>query len=96
MDFNLNAEHREFADSVGRFARDKLAAGALARAHSPQYPWDTSKLLAEQGLLGIAFPDQDGGQGGTLMHAVAANQSPQQLPADFSNPAAILLSHQTA
>jgi len=31
-------------------------------------------LLAEQGLLGIAFPESDGGQGGTLMHAVLAIQ----------------------
>ena len=38
MDFNLSAEHREFADSVGRFARDKLAAGAL-------------RVLAERHLL---------------------------------------------
>ncbi|SPA02237.1 Acyl-CoA dehydrogenase [Cupriavidus taiwanensis] len=31
-------------------------------------------MLAEQGLLGIAFPEEDGGQGGTLMHAVIAIQ----------------------
>ena len=29
-------------------------------------------MLAQQGLLGIAFPEEDGGQGGTLMHAVLA------------------------
>ncbi|WP_404301266.1 acyl-CoA dehydrogenase family protein [Alicycliphilus denitrificans] len=72
MDFTLSEEHRAFADSVARFAQDKLQDGALARAHSPHYPWETAALLAEQGLLGIAFPEADGGQGGTLMHAVLA------------------------
>ncbi|MCP2937247.1 acyl-CoA dehydrogenase family protein, partial [Salmonella enterica subsp. enterica serovar Typhimurium] len=54
--------------------QDKLAPGALQRAHSAQYPWDAARMLAEQGLLGIAFPEEDGGQGGTLMHAVIAIQ----------------------
>lgn len=74
MNFDLSEEHQAFADSVARFARDKLAEGALARAHSSEYPWETARLLAEQGLLGIAFPEEDGGQGGTLMHAVLAIQ----------------------
>jgi alkylation response protein AidB-like acyl-CoA dehydrogenase len=74
MNFELGEEHQAFADSVRRFARDKLATGALERAHSQHFPWDTARLLADQGLLGIAFPDEDGGQGGTLMHAVLAIQ----------------------
>ena len=74
MNFELGEEHRAFAESVRRFAQDKLASGALARAHSPEYPWDIARLLAEQGLLGIAFSEADGGQGGTLMHAVLAIQ----------------------
>lgn len=74
MNFELSEEHQSFADSVRRFAHGKLAAGALARAHSPEYPWDVARMLAEQGLLGIAFAEEDGGQGGTLMHAVLAIQ----------------------
>lgn len=74
MDFHLSEEHQAFADSVRRFARERLADGALARAHSPEYPWETAQLLARQGLLGIAFPEEEGGQGGTLMHAVLAIQ----------------------
>jgi len=74
MNFNLSAEDQAFADAVRRFAQDKLSDGALKRAHSPDYPWDAAKLLANQGLLGIAFGEQDGGQGGTLMHAVLAIQ----------------------
>jgi alkylation response protein AidB-like acyl-CoA dehydrogenase len=74
MDFALNEEHSAYADSVARFAQDKLRDGALARAHDTQYPWETAALLAKQGLLGIAFDQSDGGQGGTLMHAVLAIQ----------------------
>ena len=74
MDFDLSEEHRAYADAVGKFARQHLAAGALARAHADEYPWETARLLAENGFLGIAFAEEDGGQGGTLMHAVLAIQ----------------------
>jgi alkylation response protein AidB-like acyl-CoA dehydrogenase len=74
MDFQLDEEQQAFADSVRRFAQDKLAPGALERAHSREYPWDAAKLIAEQGLLGLAFSEEDGGQGGTLMHSVIAIQ----------------------
>src|SRR5436190_14441051 len=74
MDFELTQEQAAFADSVRRFARAKLADGALQRAHDPNYPWDTAKLLAGQGLLGITIPESDGGVGGALMDAVIAIQ----------------------
>lgn len=74
MNFELNPDDKAFAESVRRFANDKLAKGALERAHSPHYPWETAKLLADQGLFGIAFAEEDGGQGGTLMQAVLAIQ----------------------
>ncbi len=74
MDFDLSEEHRTFVDSVRRFAQAKLAPGALQRAHSPAYPVEVAAMLAGQGLLGIAFAPEHGGQGGTLMHAVLAIQ----------------------
>jgi len=74
MDFNLNEEQALFRDSVGAFAERHLAAGALERAHSDDYPWDVSKLMAEQGLLGITASEESGGVGGSLMDAVIAIQ----------------------
>ena len=74
MNFNLSEEHQAFADSVARFAKEQLGAGALERAHSPHFPWETAQKISEQGLLGIAFDEKDGGQGGSLMHAVLAIQ----------------------
>src|SRR5690348_3452581 len=72
MDFHLSAEQAQFRDSVLRFARNELAAGALERAHAGGYPWDVARRMAAQGLLGITLPEADGGQGGTLLDAVLA------------------------
>ena len=72
MDFNLTEDQRIFAAGVRRFAEDHLAAGALARAHAPGFPYDVAQRMAAQGLLGITIPEADGGQGGTLMDAVLA------------------------
>jgi alkylation response protein AidB-like acyl-CoA dehydrogenase len=72
MDFRLSSEQEEFRGAVHRFAEKQLAAGALERAHTPEYPWDVARLMAKQGLLGISIPEADGGQGGTLLDAVLA------------------------
>ncbi|HUD86117.1 MAG TPA: acyl-CoA dehydrogenase family protein, partial [Xanthobacteraceae bacterium] len=72
MNFEFTDEQKLFAESVRRFAREHLAAGALKRAHDPGFPYDVAQLMAEQGLMGIALPESDGGQGGTLMDAVIA------------------------
>lgn len=74
MDFSLTEEQTLFAESVRRFANEKLKNGALERAHSADYPWDVAQLLADQGLLGITIAPEDGGIGGTLMDAVIAIQ----------------------
>jgi alkylation response protein AidB-like acyl-CoA dehydrogenase len=72
MNFDVTDEQRLFAESVSRFALEHLAAGALKRAHDPRFPSDVAQLMAKQGLLGIALPESEGGQGGTLMDAVIA------------------------
>lgn len=72
MDFRLTSEQRIFADSVRQFAERHLASGAIARAHAQGFPWDVAKLLAAQGLIGIGFPEDSGGIGGTLMDAILA------------------------
>jgi len=72
MDFSLSHEQRAFCESVRRFAEDHLAAGALARTLSDDFPWDVAAKMAAQGLLGITIPERDGGVGGTLIDAVLA------------------------
>src|SRR6201996_2133341 len=72
MHFEFTAEQQLFAESVRRFAEANLAKDALKRAHTPGFPSDVGALMAEQGLLGITIPAEDGGQGGSLMDAVIA------------------------
>lgn len=74
MDFKLTEEQQAFQDTIRRFAQDKLANGALARAHRLDFPDDLVKLLVAQGLIGITISEADGGIGGTLMDAVIAIQ----------------------
>jgi alkylation response protein AidB-like acyl-CoA dehydrogenase len=72
MNFDLTDEQKLFANQVRRFAQTHLAAGALKRAHDPRFPYDVAQLMAKQGVMGIALPERDSGQGGTLMDAVLA------------------------
>ena len=72
MDFDLTEEQGMFRDSVRGFAERHLRDGALARAHADDYPWEIARLMAENGLLGITVPEEQGGGGGKLMDAVIA------------------------
>lgn len=72
MDFKLTEDQEIFRAAVRAFAERHLRDGAVARAHSAEYPWDVARLMAEQGLLGITIAEQSGGIGGTLLDAVLA------------------------
>lgn len=72
MQFSFTEEQKLFAESVRRFAETRLQPRALERAHDPCFPRDVAQEMAEQGLLGIAMPVEDGGQGGSLIDAVIA------------------------
>lgn len=74
MTTGLTPGQAELANAVRRFAEGKLADGALARAHSSDYPWDVAKKLSAMGMLGITIGEADGGIGGTLMDAVITIQ----------------------
>lgn len=75
MDFSLSQEQLQFQQSVLGFADRHLKDGALARAHDENYPHDVAKLIAEQGLFGIAMSEADGGQGGSILDSIIAVQA---------------------
>ncbi len=75
MNFDLTPEQKDYESAVRRFAEKELRPGAVARAHSNDYPWDVAEKMAAQGLLGITSKQEDGGVGGTLMDAVIAIQT---------------------
>ena len=70
----LTEDQAAFAASVRAFANDRLAQGALERAHDHAYAWDVAEQLAAQGLIGLTVPEADGGQGASLMEAMIAIQ----------------------
>lgn len=72
MDFTFSQEQEQFRDAVRGFAERHLADGALTRAHAEDYPHDVARLMAEQGLFGIAMSEERGGQGGSLMDSIIA------------------------
>jgi alkylation response protein AidB-like acyl-CoA dehydrogenase len=72
MNFEFTEEQKLFAESVRKFALAELEADALSRAHNPRFPFDVAQLMNRQGLMGITLPEEDGGQGGSLMDAVIA------------------------
>lgn len=74
MTNGLTQDQAELANAMRRFAEGELADGALARAHSSDYPWDIAEKLSAMGMLGITIGEEDGGVGGTLMDAVITIQ----------------------
>lgn len=72
MAYELTEEQRNFARGIRAFAEKNLADRALERAHDPAFPFDVAKLMGKNGLMGIALPEQDGGQGGTVFDAIIA------------------------
>ncbi|MFI5953199.1 acyl-CoA dehydrogenase family protein [Cryptosporangium sp. NPDC051539] len=71
----MNDVLEDFRRSVAEFAKDRLAEGALERAHQGEYPRDVARLLARQGLLGLSIPEDRGGQGAGLRAAITAIQA---------------------
>lgn len=79
MDFTLTETQQAFVDRVRKFGEDRLAVGALARAHSDAFPAEAAKMLIGEGLIGITIPKEEGGQGGSLMEAVLAIEAVAQI-----------------
>jgi len=68
MDFQLTEEQRILKESVRRLAERHFAEKAFT--WGDEYPWENAKILADNGLMGMRIPVEDGGQGATLMDAV--------------------------
>lgn len=56
----------EFRSIVRTFARNSFLEGYLERAKGADFPRDTLKNLAKNGLLGLCIPEDQGGQGAGL------------------------------
>lgn len=68
MDFQLSELQQDLITTARALAQDRRVAAA-ERAQVG-LPMDYLRLLADRGFAGIAIPENDGGQGGSLLDAV--------------------------
>lgn len=72
MDFELTEEQQMLQRTVKKLAEDKFAKKAFTWEKSGEFPWENLKVLADNGLTGMVFPEEDGGQGSDLLSAILA------------------------
>jgi short/branched chain acyl-CoA dehydrogenase len=75
MDFELDDQTRLLQETVRDFARQEVAPAAeeLDRTHS--FPYDIVAKMAQLGWMGIPFPEDVGGAGGSsLQYAIAVEE----------------------
>ena len=63
----LTDDQRAIRDAVRTLARDRVAPRAAEIDRSAAFPDDLRLLLAEQGVLGLPFPERFGGLGADLL-----------------------------
>jgi alkylation response protein AidB-like acyl-CoA dehydrogenase len=63
MDFELNEEQQQIKSSVREFAEGEIAPHVREWDESQHFPVELLPKLAEQGFMGVIFPDEYGGAG---------------------------------
>ena len=66
--------YEQFRDSMRRFATDKVAPHAAEVDRTGSFPETTFEAFREEGLLGLAFEADLGGQNGDLMSLVICSE----------------------
>jgi alkylation response protein AidB-like acyl-CoA dehydrogenase len=62
--FELPEELEEFRSLVREIAEDKIAPRAAEIDESDEWPEDVYRVLVENDLMGVGYPEEDGGSGG--------------------------------
>jgi alkylation response protein AidB-like acyl-CoA dehydrogenase len=65
VDFEFSEEQIAIRDTIRELVQDKVAPRAAEIDEKSEYPKDIEKLFAENGILGIPFPEQYGGISGS-------------------------------
>lgn len=63
MDFTFSPEHEQVRETVRRFCADEVAPLAREADESELFPRELFGKFAELGLLGVRYPEADGGSG---------------------------------
>lgn len=75
MNFELTKEQEMTRKMVRDFAVDKIKPRAIDIDTKADFPEDLFKEMGELGLLGIPFPEEEGGSGGdTVTYALAVEE----------------------
>jgi len=61
-------EHEELRETVGRFVTKEIAPHVPEWEEAREFPRELYRRCAELGFLGLKFPEEYGGQGGTHLH----------------------------
>lgn len=72
MDFQLSPEQRDLQALVHEISQDKLKPLSSRWDRTHEFPWDSVKLLAAAGVLGLTIPEAYGGVGRSWFEAVLA------------------------
>ncbi|HEX7193117.1 MAG TPA: acyl-CoA dehydrogenase family protein [Thermoanaerobaculia bacterium] len=65
MDFEFSADQVAIRDTIRELVQDRVAPRAAEIDEKAEYPKDIEKLFAENGILGIPFPEEYGGISGS-------------------------------
>src|SRR5262252_887471 len=65
MDFEFTAEQLAIRDTIRELVQDRVAPRAAEIDEKSEYPKDIEKLFADNGILGIPFPEEYGGISGS-------------------------------
>ena len=66
--------HAQLREQARRFAQQQIAPHAGAWEEAEEFPRELYRATAAAGLLGIAYPEEHGGGGGDLGHALACSE----------------------
>lgn len=65
-------EHATLRQQIRKFAAREIAPNAHAWEEAEEFPRELYPSAAEAGILGISYPEEVGGMGGDITHALAA------------------------
>src|SRR6185436_8369849 len=64
----FNEEHEELRETVSRFVSKEIAPNVPEWEDAREFPRELYGRCAELGFLGLKFPEEYGGQGGSHLH----------------------------
>jgi len=74
LDAQLDESCLQIRETCTRFAKKEIAPYANEWEEAESFPRELYKKAAEAGILGVSFPEEVGGSGGTQVHAMMVTE----------------------